>query len=394
MDTEPIRLTHDYADAWIEIDHQLSADYFYGGTRMVNPRMDNEAVQQMLTSLMRYESALKNQLINNALKQGILHKYEEHLPEGFMQSRVGGARCLIRPKSLEIAAILQSPAHPAFRATIEPIFARIGEVLNERGGKIKLTPDFGHFADLSNILFQFTPHVLGISCEVGGCGGKTSYTSTGVLAAMALLGIPADKTMPVTLIGSAGAMGSDMLNYLKREGFSDIAVCDIAYEANLSSPPPAPIVTLPSEKNMFTDHCLRRGGAIIATTVGKELEHSHWELIPSNTKLLLAHNLSVPDGPEGTALMRSIEKQGVFALPGQLLTLGGALTSRLEWFWRQSRPEQPFDKQLAHTVVGDVVRFTIATVVELAEKQGQTPYEAMLQYAHGTIPKDVMMLHA
>src|ERR1700692_5014242 len=110
---------------------------------------------------------------------------------------------------------------------------------------------------------------------------------------------------------------------------------------------------------MLTDHCLRRGGAIIATTVGKELEHSHWELIPSNTKLLLAHNLSVPDGSEGTALMRSIEKQGVFALPGQLLTLGGALTSRLEWFWRQSRPEQPFDKQLAHAVVGDVVRFNI-----------------------------------
>jgi hypothetical protein len=389
MDTEIIRLTHDYADVWIATDHQPSANYSYGGTRMVDPRMDDEAVQHMLERLMYYESALKNQLINNALSQGIRHKYEECLPAGFLQSRVGGARCLIRPNSLQIAAILQSPDHPAFQATIEPIFAKIGEVLNRREGKIKLTPDFGHFANLSNVLYQFTPHVLGISCEVGGCGGKTSYTSTGVIAAMETLGCHEDQTTPVTLIGAAGAMGSDILNYLQCEGFSDIAVCDIAYEANLSSPPPAPIITLPSAKNMFTDHCLRRGGVIIATTIGKELEHSHWQLIPSATKLLLAHNLSVPDGPEGIALMRSIEQQRVCALPGQLLTLGGALTSRLEWFWRQSRQEQPFDKQLAHTVVAEVVRFTIADVVELAKKQGQTLYEAMLNYAeHMTL-----MLH-
>ncbi len=389
MDTQIIRLTHDDADVWIATDHQPSANYSYGGTRMVDPRMNDEAVQQMLARLMSDESALKNQLINNALKQGILRKYEERLPDGFLQSRVGGARCLIRPNSLEIAAILQFPDHPDFRATIEPIFARIGDELNKNQGKIKLTPDFGHFADLSNILFQFTPHVLGISCEVGGCGGKTSYTSTGVIAAMEMPKIANDKTMPVTLIGSAGAMGSDILNYLQREGFSDIAVCDIAYEANLSSPPPAPIITLPSEKNMFTDHCLRRGGLIIATTFGKELEHSHWEYIPSNTKLLLAHNLSIPHGPEGRALMLNIKKQEVFALPGQLLTLGGALTSRLEWFWRQSRPEQPFDKQLAHTVVAEVVRLTVSEVVELAEEQGQTPYEAMLDYAEHMTP----MLH-
>lgn len=392
MDTEFIRFTHDYADVWIATDHQPSANYSYGGTRMVDSRMNDEAVQQLLERLMLYESALKNQLINNALTQGILHKYEERLSADFLQSRVGGARCLIRPNSLQIAAILQSPDHPAFQATIEPIFSKIGEVLNRREGKIKLTPDFGHFANLSNVLYQFTPHVLGISCAVGGCGGKTSYTSTGVIAAMEMLGCHKDKTTPVTLIGAAGAMGSDILNHLQCEGFSDIAVCDIAYEANLSSPPPAPIITLPSEKSMFTDHCLRRGGVIIATTVGKELEHSHWELIPPDTKLLLAHNLSVPEGPAGTALMRSIEKQGVFALPGQLLTLGGALTSRLEWFWRQSQQEQPFDKQLAHAVVADVVSFTVADVVELAEKQGQTPYEAMLQYAESTVSEGVVMV--
>jgi glutamate dehydrogenase/leucine dehydrogenase len=85
-------------------------------------------------------------------------------------------------------------------------------------------------------------------------------------------------------------------------------------------------------------------------------------------------------------LTRNIAEQGVFALPGQLLTLGGALTSRLEWFWRQSRPEQPFDKQLAHTVVAEVVKFTVATVMQLAEEQGQTPYEAMLDYAEHLTP--------
>ena len=394
MDTGIITLDHDYADVWIATDHQPSTNYSYGGTRMVNPRMDNEAVKQLLETLMQYESALKNQLINNALQQDILSVYEDRLPASFLQSKVGGARCLIRPRNWEIAAILSFPDHPEFQATIEPIFACIGKELNARRGKIKLTPDFGHFANLSNILFQFTPHVLGISCEVGGCGGKTSYTSTGVIAAIEMLPILNDKTTPITLIGAVGAMGSDILTYLQREGFSDIAVCDIAYDAGLKSPPPAPIITLPSEKRMFTDHCLKRGGVIIATTVGNELERSNWHLIPRDTKLFLAHNLSVPNDDSGVVLMRNIAQQGVFALPGQVLTLGGALTSRLEWFWRQSRREQPFDKPLAHAVVAEVVKFTIATVMQLAEERSETPYEAMLDYSAGVVPEHTIMLHA
>ncbi len=394
MDPTIISLAHNDADVWIATDNLPFAQYSYGGTRMVPSHLEKHEVKQLLLTLMQYESTLKNQLINNALQRDVLSKYGERLPAGFASSRVGGARCLIQPHDKKIAAILNDPHHQEFQATIEPIFARIGKALDEEKGTIKLTPDFGHFANLSNILYQFTPHVLGISCEVGGCGGKTSYTSTGVIASLEMLGILNDKTLPVTLIGSAGAMGSDILAYLQREGFSDIAVCDIAYESNISSPPPAPVVTLPSEKRMFTDSCLRRGGFIIATTVGKELEHSKWQLIPSGTQLLLAHNLSVPNDESGVRLMRDIAQQGVFALPGQVLTLGGALTSRLEWFWRQSRREQPFDKPLAHAVVADVVRFTVNTVMALAEERRITPYEAMLGYAFDTVSEDEMALTA
>ncbi len=79
--------------------------------------------------------------------------------------------------------------------------------------------------------------------------------------------------------------------------------------------------------------------------------------------------------------MEKISQQGVFALPGQILTLGGALTSRLEWFWRKSKQGEPFDKQLAHSVVQEVVTFLIAEILKVSETKGVAPYEAMLQYA-------------
>lgn len=379
--TEVIKLTSPFADIWIATDAGATVNYSYGGTRLVDYQTDDDEVNRLLMQLMLYESALKNRLINRALKRNISTSYKNDAPEGFLNSMVGGARCLIRPKNAEVASILSDPTHSSFLEKIRPIFQVIGTELNKREGTIKLTPDFGHFAGLSDILYEFTPHTLGINRQNGGCGGKTSYSSTGVIAALEKMHVNDDKNTPITLIGSAGAMGSDILQYLGHQGFKDIAVCDLAYEKELVHPP-AHLLHLPSQNGRFTDACLARGGVIIATTVGQELENSHWQYIPRNSKFFLAHNLAVPVGQEGVLLLEKLSAREVLSLPGQMLTLGGALTSRLEWFWRLSQQEILFDKRLAHAIVREIVTFLFNEILALASDSKIIPYEAMLQYAN------------
>jgi hypothetical protein len=70
--------------------------------------------------------------------------------------------------------------------------------------------------------------------------------------------------------------------------------------------------------------------------------------IPVGSVLVLAQNLSLPWGEEGTLLAQRLQDKSVTCVPGQILTFGGALTLRLEWFWRVSNSGIPFDKPLAH----------------------------------------------
>lgn len=375
------KITHDLADVWISKDGQTEVDYFYGGTRLVAPAMTDIEVKKNIRRLTLYESSFKNRLIDLSLAGNVLSKYSDRLPKGFMESRVGGARCIIRPRTEEIYAVLKNPQHVAFHTTISRLFEHIGEFLNEARGKIKLTPDFGRYAGLADTLEPFTPHVLGIRCDAGGCGGKSSYSSTGIIAALETLGYGERKDIPVTLIGSAGAMGSDVLKYFWQGGFSDFATCDLAYDNNkLNTHCSDMPIQLPSKKQAFTDACLQRGGLIAATTLGQELENSNWQVMPANTTFLLAHNLAIPEGEAGITLMRNIAARGILAFPGQILTLGGALTSRLEWFWRQTRAHEFFDKPLAHTIVRAVVSSLIASTYSRVEDAGLSPYEVLLEY--------------
>jgi hypothetical protein len=380
MDTFTIE--HELADIWVARDHQNDVNYAYGGTRMVDPQTSNEDVQQMLTRLVLDESALKNRLIDKATRSGALRSYTESLPRGFLGSSVGGARCVVRPRNRRIAAVLKNPAHPDFRPWLSQLFEPLGALLNQQQGRIKLTPDFGRYAGVADILAQFTPHVLGIRREDGGCGGKSSYAATGIIAALEFMGVSSQKTVPITLIGSAGALGSNLLAYFLKEGFQAIAVCDLVYDGyQASTSPPGTVTCLASRQGAFTESCLQRGNVIVATTVGNELKHSPWQRIPAGTTLLLAHNLAIPSGEEGISLVRQLAARGISVWPGQILTLGGALTSRIEWFWRETRPHELFPKQLAHTVVAVAVRFLLAETREMATTSALTPYEAMLRFA-------------
>jgi hypothetical protein len=373
---EVYQIAHPLADIWIGRVKDKTFDYTYGGTRMVEPHTDDETVLATLTDLATNESLFKNLLINKAIADGALELLSHRLPDGFNESRVGGARCIIRPRTRQTQEIWNDPTSENFTAYIRPIFAAIGDFLNSQEGYLKLTPDFGRYASLSDMLREFTPHVLGIACEIGGCGGKTSYSTTGVSAAFEHFRFSRD--IPVTIIGSDGAMGSEFHDYIKRQGHSDVAVCDLSYEQEVSRAPRTDATQVPARAGTFTREALSRGGVIVATTWGRELQNCDISALLPGTRFLLAHNLSIPPGRQGVGLTQRVAERGVTALPGQMLTLGGALTTRLEWFWRQSRPDQPFDKPLAHDVVRTVVSHWVKSSLDQADKDKVTPYEALL----------------
>jgi len=373
------KVESDVADAWV-IGAKGDYDYVYGGTRKVTPDVSDDAIEEELFRLMRYESHLKNSLINTAVEDGALEHCNGKLPKGFVDSKIGGGRCLFRPKNKALDVVLSEPTHEQFEGAIRILFKEVGDLLNKVNGRIKLTPDFGKFSGVSDILGEFTPYVLGIRCEDGGCGGKASYTTTGIIAALEVLDIESYKTKPVTLIGSDGALGVDVTSYFLTNSYQHTKVCDIVYDdENIDFERiECSVKSLSAKWGEFTDLCLQRGGVIVATTVGNELENSNWSIIPENTLLMLAHNLALPHGEKGKILAHQIESQGVTLIPGQMLTLGGALTSRLEWFSRKNNIQE-FNKIFALEVVKDVVTFLIGKINDVQEG---TMYEKMASYAN------------
>ena len=366
------------AEFWICFEENDLADYCYGGTRMLAPSTSDENVLATVGRLASSESALKNQLINYAIAHfAVSDQWSGAAPAGFRESHVGGARCVIRPYKQAIYEELSKPAAEGFDAVAQPLFSSIGEALNGLAGRVKLTPDFGRFAQVSDLLAKSTEHVLGISVARGGCGGKSSYAATGVLAAMMYYqSFMEDK---LTLIGAAGAMGSDILARMTGHTPDDTAICDLILNGQAEIYHDDRLIpVIHAERGKFTQPCLERGGLVVATTLGEELENSEWDLLVPGSAFLLAHNLSLPDSFAGVHLARKLMARGILILPGQVLTLGGALTSRLEWFSRQEGNDR-FDKKLAHTIVSQIIEFLLSKVDEVCSTEGLTPYEAVIR---------------
>lgn len=359
-------IEHQLADLWVAKNiKQENVDYYYGGTRTVPYNIDEEQTFEIIKYLENYESGLKNTLINKAIHNHVFDEYSNILPEGFIGSTVGGGRCVIHPKSQEVESIIMDTNHKRHSEVIEQLFAALGKFLNEQNGIVKLTPDFGRFAGLADMLHVHTENVLGIACDKGGCGGKASYTSTGIIEAIKALGFENKKDVPVTLIGSNGACGIGVLEYLIEENYTDIAICDLSYEEENNRTTLDYYIEkgckhLTSQKGIFTEECFNRGGLIIATTVGNEFIHSNTDVLKDETVFLLAHNEAIPVGKEGLEFIDQIlNKKNILIVPGQLLTFGGALTSRIEWFFRQNKKGMYFDKQLAHNMVKVATRYWI-----------------------------------
>lgn len=348
-----------YAQLWVAERGQVeNADYYYGGTRTVPYDSTDEECENRISYLKNYESGLKNVFINDVIASGSLEKVKKDLPEGYIGSKVGGGRCIIRPKSKETYDIIMDTSHPRHCEIVDSMFRDLGEFLNDKNGEIKLTPDFGRFVGLADMLHKYTENVLGVKCEDGGCGGKASYTSTGIIEAIEYLGFGKDKNIPVTLVGSDGAVACAVLEYLINEKYTNIAVCDISYDTEERRQEAERlralgIKILPAEYGKFTAPCLERGGLFIAVTVGGELLNSDLSVVKNGTTMLMAHNEVITVNEESlSAIDKLLEEKDIKIVPGQLLTFGGAMTSRLEWFFRRSHSEgETFNKPVAHKVV-------------------------------------------
>lgn len=165
------RLRTPIADVWVASEDDPLSAYHYGGSRLVPPDVTDRQAEALLADLTRYESALKNRLINGAFAQGALSGLEDAYLPGFVDSVVGGGRCLIRPRSELTHAVLGDPGHRDFASTADGVLAEVGTLLNDLDGTVKLTPDFGRYAGLADLLHRHTSQVLGVGSDKGGCGG-------------------------------------------------------------------------------------------------------------------------------------------------------------------------------------------------------------------------------
>ncbi|WKU02985.1 hypothetical protein [Micromonospora sp. HUAS LYJ1] len=372
-------------DAWIGSLRRDTDDYAYGGLRLVGPGVGEADARILLGDLLWGESLLKNLMITHALQQGALDRFAHTTPGGFRHSRVGSARCIVRIRDEATFTLLRNPSHPRFEATLTPILASIGDYLNGQRGRITLTPDFGPYASTADLLHRSTPHVLGIRQELGGCGAKAAYAAVGLVASFDRLHVPPET--PIAVIGAAGAMGTRLLSHLVYQGYRDLTVCDIAYQDGRGrTDVPANTRRVPAQPGRFPAECLDRGGVVVATTWGRELVNSDLAAIRPGTYLLLAHNLSVPRGATGTAMLRTLAANHVVVLPGQLLTLAGALAARLEWYGRRCRPGEPFDSEFARELSRVLAAYWTDLVLSRSRRDGTTPYETLLSLTDFTDP--------
>jgi hypothetical protein len=313
-----------------------------------------QAILKELRVLGIFESGIKHSLINFAIDKGLLEKVITNIKSDnneshesklinmtlanenlntFFTSKVCGGRSVFVANDSDAESEIKEAILAEDKKVLGQIFKPLAERLNKLNGAVKLTPDFGRNAFIAETMSEWTPHVLGVPYDRGGASGKSTYTTAGIIKAINLLirAHSLDKRSPVTIIGHKGALGSSILHEIKAR-FSDIAVTDISHREG--DPLPEDCELIKSEQWKIPDKALERGGLIITAALRNELENSNYNLIPNDTIILLAQNHSINFGGRGVGLVDDLSKRGILVIPGQLLTLAGAMTARLEWAWR------------------------------------------------------------
>ena len=344
--------------AWDEGDYEFA----YGGMRTFD-FSEKSAIKLLLDRLHVYESRIKNRLINLALAQDCLVDISHRLPKGFANSVVGGARCIFRLSGKSSADV-----------DLQEILLEVGNRLEHHGGRIKLTPDFGHRAGVADDLFKHTDHVLGIRCEAGGCGSKSSYTAAGIVALLRSFNVP-DR---VTIVGHKGSLGREVLRSLQ-DKVRDLGVCDL--QGTDGSAPG--IRRLPATEVSLSETAVAQGGVIITCANGDELARTPsktFDMLVSGDIILLAQNMAIAPCTLGRETVRRLHQAGVVLWPGQVATLGGALAARFEWYSRlQETPS--LNKELLYDAIRKVVTQVAQLVKAHSLDKGIPLYEAMCELA-------------
>jgi hypothetical protein len=454
----------------------LNANSSYGGTRAEPPVKGDHKQSRFnaLNSLVRlafYESHTKHKYLSKTNENGALdglissdskimtylkaqNEAQKDIPKGYEFSRdflkleFRGGRAIILAENPEIHEIIINANHPRAYEVYSCIFKELGAFLNGQRkatkidvqgnvveehalippGALFITPDFGPNKKLADYLHEHTPQVLGVDASVGGGGGKAAYTVSGFFGAFDAasehgLFNAYDENLPITLIGAAGAMGSDTAQRLAERGFKNVLVADIAYDYSkpvgidlTAGEKLVPILEseryrmngeafqrIPlswdvalAEPGKFTDEALGRNGkprVIIAMTFGKALEHSNLDAIPDNSTLLLSENWAIPAGDKGLKIMKTLKSRGITALQGQTITPGGAGNSKVEIFFRatanggitkamENEQTPVYHKRLGHEIVYRQIKQGVSDLLALAQSMDITTTEALAEYTN------------
>jgi hypothetical protein len=364
------RLDLGAADGWIFWDPSEAYDYCYGGTRLVAPEASDEEAVKYGLRLATHESGPKNKLINDFLASS---QELEEWPNGLSKSRVGPGRCVIRPKTN--AFCWETPNHEKNK-----LLSNLGDALNELDGRLKLTPDFGRYSSIADELYQSSKHVLGVSSRHGGGGAKSAFTVTGLMQVLDSLGLLQIEVNEISVIGSAGSMGSIIVSKLMERGISVANTSDLI---------------VPSEEQTHSRHfilgtigtlaplILEGGGIIITATWGGELAASDLSIIPPGSVLLPVHNLAFPSGNLGDEIVAGLLDRGIEVFPSQLLTFGGAAGCRYEWFSRKEG-NAVLHKPGVHEFIKSVAKFSTERLLEYWNKC--TKAEKIRSIITGNIP--------
>jgi|GEM_PF-6727272 len=452
----------------------LNANSSYGGTR-AEPPLEGDYQQsrlnaiQSLIKLAFYESHVKHKYISKTNERGALDglishngKITQHLKSqndlqqdipknfdfsrDFLQLNFNGGRVVILAHNKKIHEVIINANHPQAYELYTAIFKEVGKFLNgqkeankidingnllERNSQISpgalfITPDFGPNKKLADYAHEHTPQVLGVDASVGGGGGKAAYTVSGFFGAFDAVLEEGffdryDKNLPISLIGAAGAMGSDTAKRLAQRGFTNVTVSDIAYDYNQiikidskTNEKLVPILDnekyrmngeafqrIPSswsvaaaESQKFTDAALGNNDKpriIIAMTFGMALENSNIDAIPNNSILLLAENWSIPIGYEGLKIVQYLLSRSIITFPGQAITAGGAGNSKVEIFFRattkggitkaMANQDKPtYYKRLGHEIVYRQIKQGAKDLLAISKKENITITEALARY--------------
>jgi glutamate dehydrogenase/leucine dehydrogenase len=357
--------------------------------------MDEKAAIDNVKRLSMTASSWKNWLINHAIKDGALEKLSAHskliLPNTVWDRReIYGGRIVVIPydnnyHNIPIETILKDAEHPLFDEVSAPVYATIGDFLNKLKGQLKATPDFGPNASTADKLHKFTNYVLGIHPSKNGSGGKSEYSIVSILTALKLFGLNREQSLKdttITVIGSAGALGTGILEYLEEQQFSNVLLCDLQYAQHPPKNLPEGWKVTEAVAGRFTDECLQRNGKpawLITAAYGNEMLASNWQSVPQNSIWIAAQNNDIPEKIAGLEFATKLQTAGIKHLPGQILTLGGTKASWIEWCCRSNNA--PFNKEAAYESVELVTAHIIEQMNEATKQLSITPYEAMLRYA-------------